>query len=179
MNNTVFYKIFPLIMAIFFSGAGMTTAQPDDPLRFPKDQFTVESGTVKTSGSEKKVAYRAYMHIPYVAKPVDKDYQSLNVFVPVEINGKNVDATHSPILFSIGVGGYMSVNNSRSSSATSPGQGGGGSSITDLALAAGFVVVSPGCLGRDNKATDGTHYGKAPHIGGSAMAPAITTPHRP
>jgi hypothetical protein len=33
---------------------------------------------------------------------------------------------------------------------------------TDLALAAGYVVVSPGCRGRDNKAADGSYYGKAP-----------------
>ena len=42
---------------------------------------------------------------------------------------------------------------------------GGNSNVsrnTDLALAAGFVVVSPGCRGRDNKAADGTYYGKAP-----------------
>ena len=32
---------------------------------------------------------------------------------------------------------------------------------TDLALAAGYVVVSPGCRGRDNR-RDGTYYGKAP-----------------
>jgi acetyl esterase/lipase len=30
------------------------------------------------------------------------------------------------------------------------------------ALAAGYVVVSPGCRGRDNRAADGTYYGKAP-----------------
>jgi hypothetical protein len=33
---------------------------------------------------------------------------------------------------------------------------------TDLALAAGYVVVTPGVRGRDNKAADGTFYGKAP-----------------
>jgi hypothetical protein len=32
----------------------------------------------------------------------------------------------------------------------------------DLALAAGYVVAAPGCRGRDNQATDGTYYGKAP-----------------
>jgi len=32
----------------------------------------------------------------------------------------------------------------------------------DLALAAGYVVVTPGCRGRDNQAVDGTYYGKAP-----------------
>jgi hypothetical protein len=42
------------------------------------------------------------------------------------------------------------------------GEAGSVSSRPDLALAAGFVVVSPGCRGRDNKAADGTYYGKAP-----------------
>ncbi len=68
---------------------------------------------MKTSAGEKKVTYRSYMHIPYVANPVDKDYQSLNVSVPVEIDGKAVDAENAPILFDIGVGGYMSVEECR------------------------------------------------------------------
>ena len=45
----------------------------DDPLLFPKDSFTVETRAVKTSNGEKKVTYRAYRHIPYVANAVDKD----------------------------------------------------------------------------------------------------------
>jgi hypothetical protein len=66
----------------------------------------------------------------------------------------------------------MSVRNTQSSTGAQPAQRGAGnrpggatggvSSRTDLALAAGFVVVSPGCRGRDNKASDGTFYGKAP-----------------
>ena len=43
-----------------------------------------------------------------------------------------------------------------------PGGAGSISRNTDLALAAGYVVVSPGCRGRDNQAADGTYYGKAP-----------------
>jgi hypothetical protein len=43
-----------------------------------------------------------------------------------------------------------------------PHNNNGFSSRPDLALAAGYVVVSPGCRGRDNKAADGTYYGKAP-----------------
>ena len=43
-----------------------------------------------------------------------------------------------------------------------PGGAGSVSRNTDLALAAGYVVVSPGCRGRDNRAADGTYYGKAP-----------------
>jgi len=115
----------------------------------------VETKTVKTSSGEKQVTYHSYMHIPYVANPVDKDYQSLNVSVPVKVDGATVDATNAPILFVIGVGGYMSVNNARTGSGNFRGN-------ADLALAAGYVVVSPGCRGRDNKAADGTWYGKAP-----------------
>lgn len=40
-----------------------------DPLLFPKDDYTVETKTVKTSAGEKTVAYHSYMHIPYVANP--------------------------------------------------------------------------------------------------------------
>ena len=146
------------------------TAQTADPLLFPKDNFTVETKTVKTSTGEKKVTYRSYMHIPYVANPVDKDYQSMNVSVPIKVDEVAVDATNAPILFAIGVGGYMSVNNMRENMGGMGGgnRGGGPSGNSkvggnkDLALAAGYVVVTPGCRGRDNKAADGTYYGKAP-----------------
>lgn len=130
--------------------------QTNDPLLFPKDNFTVETKTIKTSTGEKRVTFHSYLHIPYVANPVDKDYQSLNVSVPVKVDNVDIDADNAPIFFNIGVGGYMSVNNTRDGGSRSGGD------RADLALAAGFVVVSPGCRGRDNKAADGTYYGKAP-----------------
>lgn len=175
--------------AVFFIVCGISEAQTGDLLLFPKDNFTLETKTVYTSSGEKNVTYRSYMHIPYVAKPVDKDYQSLNVSVPVTIEDLAVDASRAPILFVIGVGGYMSVNNARSgmggsrgatgpgapvpqqveipqrvpaSSVHVPGSNSSISSREDLALAAGYVVVSPGCRGRDNRAANGTYYGKAP-----------------
>jgi hypothetical protein len=162
--------------------------QTKDPLLFPQGNFITETKTVKTSSGEKRVTYRSYMHIPYVANPVDKDYQSMNVSVPVKVDDAAVDASDAPILFVIGVGGYMSVNNARTGSGNPQGGGTGGppaggnsggrpggpgiqggpggnsnvSGKADLALAAGYVVVSPGCRGRDNKAADGIYYGKAP-----------------
>jgi len=143
-----------------------TLGQSIDPLIFPKDNFTVETRIVKTSSGEKKITYHSYLHILYVAKPVDQDYQSLNVNVPVKIDDVTVDATNAPILFSIDIGGYMSVRNTSNSVPRAGARGSGGtgslSSRDDLALAAGFVVVTPGCRGRDNKADDGTFYGKAP-----------------
>ncbi len=143
---------FPVACLLVWEPAG---SQTRDPLLFPKDNFTVEVKTVKTSAGEKKVTYRSYLHIPYVANPIDKDYQSMNVSVPVKLDEEAVDATNAPILFVIGVGGYMSVNNARTVSGNFRGN-------ADLAIAAGYVVVSPGCRGRDNKAADGTWYGKAP-----------------
>jgi len=122
--------------------------QTKDPLVFPGDNFTMETKMVKTSEGEKKVTFRAYRHIPYVANPVDKDYQSLNVSVPVEIEGKAVDAENAPIFFEIGVGGYMSVRNAGVNAGGSGGGRGGPpnsssvSSRSDLALAAGYVIVS-------------------------------------
>ncbi|MFZ0281565.1 MAG: subtype B tannase, partial [Bacteroidales bacterium] len=165
--------------------------QSKDPLIFPKDNFTVETRTVKTSSGEKKITYHSYRHIQYVAKPIDKDFQSMDLSVPVKIDDVTIEATNAPIFFSIGIGGYMSVRNVGNvvshAGADAPGgmgappasgpggqpggmlqrAGGSGgtgslSSRADLALAAGFVVVTPGCRGRDNKADDGTFYGKAP-----------------
>ena len=129
----------------------------NDPLVFPKDNFIEKTKIVKTSNGDKKILYRSYMHIQYVANPINKNYQSLNVSVPIKINDKNIDAANAPILFIIGVGGYVSVNNARSL----PNDNMVGRN-TDLALAAGYVVVFPGCRGRDNKSKEGTYYGKAP-----------------
>ena len=153
----------------------LAPSTPVNPLLFPKDAFVEETKTVKTSSGDRTVTVHAYKHVPYVANPVDKDYQSLDVTVPVMVDGKAVDASHAPILLKIGVGGYMSVRNAGGGSEGGrmggppggrgmggPGGPGSISRNTDLALAAGYVVVSPGCRGRDNRAADGTYYGKAP-----------------
>jgi hypothetical protein len=174
--------------------ASLATAQSttaaNDPLRFPKDQFTLETKTVKTAAGDNKVTYRFYQHILYVTRPIDKNYESLDVKVPVSVDGVPIDAAHAPILFVVGVGGYMSSSNYRSGPGGpggpgnlggpglggpggppgpsgpifrgAPGTMGGPGIIQDLALAAGYVIVAPGCRGRDNKAADGTYYGKAP-----------------
>jgi hypothetical protein len=146
-----------------------------DPLAFPKDSFSLRSRTITTSAGERKVVYRSYLHIPYVVKPVDKAYQSLNVYAPVSVDGEAIDMTRPPILFILGVGGYMSCNNAKQDidaptpnipgapQATAPGVNGKRpTSTVEFALAAGYVVVTPGCRGRENRAADGTYYGKAP-----------------
>ncbi|MFN8240465.1 MAG: subtype B tannase [Bacteroidales bacterium] len=173
------------IMALFLFA--VVNGQVGDPLLFPENAYTTETKIVRTTRGEKVVVYRSYTHLLYVTKPIDKDYQSLNVSVPVKIDDHEINAADSPILFVIGVGGYSSVRNNNSSAGDEttgrqnqpnvsgqrgdflPSRPGSGPSETsslssraDLALAAGFVVITPGCRGRENKTPDGTNFGKAP-----------------
>ena len=203
------------------------TASVTDPLQFPVYDYTERIVRVTSSSGEKEVTYRLYQHITYVKNPVDADYQSMNVKVPIKIDDKDIDAANSPILFVISVGGYLSSKNLSDGMGGPPddsmggppggGMGGppgggfGGPSTgrmggppgggmgeppsgggrggppgdrkdgpptgemdgppggdrgmtrnSDLALAMGYVVVEPGCRGRDNQAEDGSYYGKAP-----------------
>jgi len=75
-----------------------------DPLLFPADRYTVETMRVMTSAGGKEVTYRSYMHLPYVAAPVDEEYQSLDVKVPVRVDGVAVDVTDVPILLANSIG---------------------------------------------------------------------------
>ena len=143
-----------LILVMLATAVGKEADDSDDPLQFPVDDYIERNVTVNTfSDGDVKVTYRLYQHITYVANPVDTDYQSMNVMVPVRIDCEDVDATNAPILFVNSAYGYRSAsvcargltnNNSR------------------LALAAGYVVVESGCRGSDNKLDDGIYSGKAP-----------------
>lgn len=177
-------------------------------LRFSPENYTVKETTAKTATGLKTITYRAYEHIPYVANPVDVEYQSLDIWVPETVDGVPVDTTNAPVLFVVGVGGYMSCNNYHRGmmmpppggmegmppmgapdgmppmgmppmgapdgmppmgapggpDAVLPGLGGaeGPGENKALAMSYGFVVVAPGCRGRDCQAADGTYFGKAP-----------------
>ncbi len=152
-----------------------------NPLIFPSERFTLETLMVELGGQSYRVVYRKYQHLPYVAKPVDAEYQSLDVLVPVSVNDRPVDASGAPILFNITIGGYMSASNFHEnhgpvrrpaplppSSARRPGAGphqvivGMRTLRLQMALASGYVVVTPGARGRDNQSPDGSFPGKAP-----------------
>jgi len=137
---------------------------PTDPLLFPRRDYAVRTMRTQTSTGEKQVTYHLYAHLPYVARPVDGEYQSLDVMVPIEVDGVAVDATNAPILLANAIGGFMSVNNLRGDMRGPRGEGTVGSRHAELALAEGYVVVWPGVRGRDNQASDGTYYGKAPAV---------------
>lgn len=159
-----------------------------DLLRFPIQQYDTKSQNVKLASGSKEVEYRVYEHVPYVENPVNLEYQSMNVWVPITIDGIPYDAADAPILMAIDVAGYQSSSNYNtrmmpppmSDNMDPPIPGGmpgsddgggrflglGGENGPDankyMALAYGFVVVSPGCRGRDNQNPDGMFFGKAP-----------------
>lgn len=160
----------------------MATSTPLS-LDFNVNDYTELAVTVPTDAGDRRVAYRFYRAIPYVARPVDPTFQSLNVSVPVAIDGVPVDATRAAILFDIGIGGYMplaaaeagGIAGGRLNDATgllarlgiNVGGGGGRdgnrrSNNAALALAAGCVVVEPGARGRTLVDRSGNHYGAAP-----------------
>ena len=168
MKRITIYSFLILTMALSMLAGCAKATIPS--LLFPKDNYTVQTMTVTTSEGDNTVTYHFWEHLTYVTNPVDATYESLNISVPVEINGVDIDATNAPILFNINVGGYMSsiagAAGGPPPGALPPGvtmpAGPTGPSNADLALAAGYVVVTPGCRGRDNQAADGTYYGKAP-----------------
>ncbi|MCB4767751.1 hypothetical protein LGR54_03970 [Ancylobacter sp. Lp-2] len=158
-------------------------------LSFDPAAFTVKTATIATETGDRHVVYRFWRAIPYVRRPVDVAYQSLNVSQPIEIDGKAVETGAALILFSNSIGGYMP-----SSVATAQGIGGGGMmggpppgmagappglveapsgsnamlsrgrrvSNAEQALAAGYVVVEPGARGRTLTDAEGVFYGVAP-----------------
>ncbi|QIZ01804.1 subtype B tannase [Streptomyces sp. S1D4-11] len=90
------------------SGTGSKSSGASDSLVFDKDAYTELTTTITDAdGADHTVVYHFWKAITYVASPVDAKYQSLNVSVPVKIDGKAVDATNAPIVFANSVGGYM------------------------------------------------------------------------
>lgn len=126
-------------------------------LRFDPAQFVSRSGQV----DGKKVAYRSVENVVYVTNPVDRKYQSLNVYAPeAYFSGRAVngyDSDSAPIFFPNSIGGYMP------GAAEAPGVGMDRMHNTLLrALARGYVVVAPGARGRTLKDNGGRYTGKAP-----------------
>lgn len=142
-------------------------AQTGLSLDLDEAAFETLTTTITTEAGDVAVSYKFYKAIPYVANPVDLAHQSLNISVPVAINGAAVDATNAPILFAVSVGGYMP---SRTSDAKGVGEAGPAAMLSQgklvsnaqQALAGGYVVVEPGARGRSLVDASGIFYGTAP-----------------
>ena len=162
-------------------GAALTLAFSRMAVASPFDPMAFSTLTADLDGTA--VTYRFYKSIPYVTNPVDAAYQSLNISVPVALNGKPIDASRAPILLCNSVGGYMpssvaeadAIDSAPMPAGMKPPKGaevptggnammGGGErvSLAKLGLAAGFVVVEPGARGRSLTDANGTFYGVAP-----------------
>ncbi|MCX4988234.1 MULTISPECIES: subtype B tannase [unclassified Streptomyces] len=108
--------------ALNANATGTSTAKSAGTLVFDKDAYTELTTTITDAGGkDREVVYHFWKAVTYVARPVDAKYQSLNVSVPVSIDGTAVDATGAPIVFANSVGGYMP-----SSVADATGVGGAG-----------------------------------------------------
>ena len=143
------YKIFFAVILVF--AASLACAEE---LRFtPRnaDSITMPPNNAVSQtmlAGNKLVTFRSWLDIPYVSKPVEPEYQRLNIYVPEEyfhdksINGYT--AKTAPILLPNGVGGYLPgkqlipANDYRH----------GTPNISLAGLAHGFVVVTPAIRGR-------------------------------
>lgn len=124
--------------AFALSGIGMTfSVRPllaqDIDLTFDPEGFETKEIVIGTASGDVTVSYHFWRAISYVARPVDRDYQTLNVSVPVAINGVATDASTAPILFANSVGGYFP-----SFVGEADGVGGGGMAGPGGAMPAGL-----------------------------------------
>lgn len=133
-----------------------SSASAPDSLVFDPDGYTELTTTVTdTAGTDHEVKYHFWKAITYVAKPVDEKYQSLNVSVPVEIDGVAVDASDAPILLANTVGGYMpstvtEATGVGASGAPVGGGGGAGGGTASSSPAPGASASAPGANGNTN-----------------------------
>lgn len=156
-NNNMKRVFFTAILFCAFAAAA-AGQNKIHLLKFDKTKYVEKS----TDYNNKKIKYRAYEGIVYVANPVDEKYESMNIYIPSayfkkqKINGYT--AKTAPIFLPNSIGGYM------------PGEAGtlaapfGGNTVSAslTALANGLIVAAPGARGRTTKAADGTYNGKAP-----------------
>ncbi|MEU5333493.1 subtype B tannase [Streptomyces asoensis] len=146
-------------LALSARAAGRTQASPSSAsgsLVFDPDGYTELTTTVTdTAGTEHQVTYHFWKAITYVAKPVDAKYQSLNVSVPVEIDGVAVDASDAPILLANTVGGYMpstvtEATGVGASGGPVGGGGGAGGGTASTGPAPSASASAPGANGNTN-----------------------------
>jgi hypothetical protein len=150
------------------------TKDTSDALVFDAAGYTTLTTTITdAAGDAHEVTYRFYKAITYVAKPVDEKYQSLNISVPVKIDGKTVDATDAPILFANSVGGYMP---SSVAEATGVGGGGGGGMGGGGAAPSGAPsgaaspsAASSAASSASSSSSSGTESGSSAQLGGGKM----------
>lgn len=166
-----------LTFLMIFTLAIPAVASSEEP-----DVLDISGLAWEKRNSEELGDFYALENVVYAARPVDTDYQCMNIYVPAayfdgeDCNGYTAET--APIMVVCNVGGYCgttpntiqgdgAANDASSESASgeasaTPGLADlmGGSSAATGSLAHGYVVVIPGCRGRDTLNEDGTYNGK-------------------
>ena len=128
-------------------------------LKFEKNDYTIEEVTL----CGETIRFRAFRDLIYVEKPVNEEFQKMNLFVPecyyegASLHG--YDLGSAPVFMPNTVGGYMP--GPADEPGTNPFLQGRPNTIF-RALQHGYVVASPAIRGRVQKGADGRYNGKAP-----------------
>ncbi len=142
------------------TAAPLVAGKVSDSLKLDTKAYAVKQMQVNGQA----INFRAYENRVYVTKPVDVEYEKMNIYIPEAyfenqtINGYT--AKTAPIFMPNEVGGYM------------PGEAGepseesrhGGPNAALIALSKGYVVAAPAVRGRTLQAADGSYTGKAPAL---------------
>ena len=138
----MYRKILFALVFICVMGAGAFA----DDLKFSARPIDCVSQTMLADG--KPVTFRSWLDIPYVTKPVEIEYQRLNIYVPEEyFNGETINgytAKTAPIFMPNGVGGYMPGKQLIPANDLMHG----GANVSLYALSRGYVVITPAIRGR-------------------------------
>ncbi|MFN7727219.1 MAG: subtype B tannase [Rubrivivax sp.] len=168
------------LLAAATTGCALPGRTPTaDPLRWDPRRYTPQQVAV----GDQVLQVRAYEGLPVVARPLEPDYQALNLYVPEPyFQGGRVgafSARTAPIFLPNGVGGYMPAKpgswvprsgpaGARPAAASAPAgtaapmANPATPSAAAQALLRGYVVAAPGARGRTLRAADGRWTGKAP-----------------
>lgn len=126
---------------------------------FDKNNFQVETLTLEGE----TIRFRSWRNLVYVDKPVDTEFQQMNIFAPEAyfegetINGYDVNT--APVFMPNSVGGYMP------GALDQPGLKKFGPPVLNSifrALQHGYVVAAPAIRGRVLRDENGKYTGKAP-----------------
>lgn len=129
-------------------------------MQFNKDNYTVEKMTL----AGETIEFRAFRNRVYVDKPVNSEFQQMNIFAPeTYYRGESVngyDLHSAPIFMPNTVGGYMPGPLAEPEISTW-GNAGEPNGIFQ-AIKHGYVVAVPAIRGRVQQNEDGKYTGKAP-----------------
>ena len=127
-----------LMTSIGLSCAAVGFAAGRDALRFDPDNYRIDSITMPMGNV---VKFKAYEGLSYVRNVEDSAYQKLNLYVPLDMKGR--DKKDIPILMRNNVGGYMASLPATPSTVDATGR----------ALAEGYVLCIPGARGNGSSVT--------------------------